>query len=179
MELKLQATVTLDATPALIGALDRVADAIKGDGKAPAKPRAKAAKTNEPEPLPDAGEKAAQDASPAVPAATPEPAKPRQAVNPIVPPAATEAAPSAAAPPAPAAPTATPASATPAAKGIGPEEARRILIAIVQKHACPDALQQKLNELGYRTQFDMPDDVRADFVAWARQTYPISDAEVL
>lgn len=163
MELKLQAMVTLDATPALIGALDRMADAMKG-GEAAPKSRSKAAKKPEPEPAPEPGEKPAE-ASPA--AAAPAASVPAAPVTP-----APAAAPAAAPSPAPAVPTG-------AVKGIGAEEARRVLIAIVQKHGCGDALQKKLHELGYQTQYAMADDVRADFVAWARQTYPISDAEVL
>lgn len=165
MELTLNAKVTLDATPALVGALDRMADALKGGGNAP-KPRAKAAKSNEPEQVAEAAPKAPQEApaaSAAVPAAA-APATPTAAVPPVAPAAVSAPTPSA--------------TSAPAAKGISGEEARRVLIAIVQKHACADALQNKLHELGYQTQYDMPDDVRADFVAWVRQTYPISDAEV-
>lgn len=179
MELKLQATVTLDATPALIGALDRVADAMKGGETAP-KTRTRAAKKADTEPTPETGEKAAE----AVPAAAEAAAPSAQAATPIAPapaaaPAPAEPAPTASRPAAATAPASAPTASTGAAKGIDPDNARRILIAVVQKHGCGDVLQNKLHELGYQTQYAMPDDVRADFVAWVRRTYPISDAEVL
>lgn len=166
----MKATVTLDATPALLGALDRLGESMRG-GQTAAKPRARAAKSAEAEPQAAPAEKAPEKAPEAAPSKPAEDrdTKPAQAAKA----AQTQAPAPAKAEPAPAQTPAGPAPARMTA-----EEGRQMLIAVVQKYGNPEALQAKIAELGYQSVPSMPDDVRGDFFKWVHETFPVDDKEV-